>query len=71
MTTQTTKRTAVLTGDTFPVKGILKANGWKYDADRKAWTLADDWDDKAHVIRRVRSYGGIRNRGNFAATIED
>ena len=64
-----TKTTAVLTGDTFRVKGILKKNGWKWDADRKAWTMSDAWDNADHVIRRVRGYGGIRNRGTFAAEL--
>ena len=69
MTTQTTTKLAVLTGDTFRFKSILKANGWKWDAARTAWTLADDWSDEAHVMRRVRGYAGIRNRGTFSVEL--
>ena len=69
--TTTKTRIAILTGSTFPVRAILKANGWTWDESRKAWTMADDWDDEAHVERRVRGYGGIRNRGVFSVTFAD
>ena len=64
-TTATTTRTALLTGSTFRFKGILKSEGWRWDAEKKGWTKAAEWDDEAHVIFHVRGYGGIRNRGSF------
>jgi len=63
------KTMAVLTGDTFVVRGVLKSNGWKWDGDRNAWTMIDEWEDAGHVIYRIRGYGGIRNRGEFAAEL--
>ena len=63
--------TAYLTGDTFPVRGRLQGAGWRWDASRKAYwkrVSADTTPDD--VIRNVRLIGGIRNRGRFAATIE-
>ena len=71
MTTTTETKLAVLTGDTFQVRGILKGKNWKWDADRKVWTKRADWIDAEEVIRCVRLYAGIRNRGAFAATLED
>ena len=68
--TTTTKR-AVLTGDTFMVRGALKRHGWNWEPVRKAWTYDSDWSDADQVIRHVRSYAGIRNRGSFAAALED
>jgi hypothetical protein len=66
-TAATAVRTALLTGDTFRFKDILKSKGWRWDAENKGWTKAAEWDDEADVIYSVRSYGGIRNRGSFTA----
>lgn len=66
MTTQATEnKTAYVTGDTFRFKAQLKSNGWKWDADRRAWYMTDNWTSEGHVESRIRGYGGIRNRGNF------
>ena len=63
--------TAYLTGSgAYLCRAILKDKGWRWDADRKAWYKTAEWEDEADVIATVRSYGGIRNRGTFAATIE-
>ena len=66
-TPATAVRTALLTGDTFRFKDILKSHGWRWDAENKGWTKAAEWNDEADVISSVRSYGGIRNRGSFSA----
>ena len=50
---------------------IYGGMGWKWNQDAKCWTKTEDWDDEAHVIERVRAYGGIRNRGDFKATFEN
>ncbi len=63
-------KTAYLTGDTYPVREKLKTRGWKWDAEQKAWTKTADWGDPEDVVNTVRSYGGIRNRGSFSATIK-
>jgi|DEB0MinimDraft_10_1074344.scaffolds.fasta_scaffold118368_2 hypothetical protein len=63
-------RTALLTGDTFRFRGILKDKGWKWNAEERAWSKAADWRDEAEVIATVRSYGGIRNRGSFSVAFE-
>ena len=63
-------RTALLTGDTFRFKDILKGKGWKWNAEERAWAKATDWRDEAEVITTVRSYGGIRNRGSFSVAFE-
>ena len=70
MTTTTTDKTAKLSGDTYNVRSILKAKGWKWDGDEKVWTKTTDWIDEAEVISTVRGYGGIRNRGSFSAVVE-
>jgi len=68
-TTTTVNRKAILRGDTFPVRGVLKDHNWLWDADNKVWTKIANWDDEADVIRNVRGYAGIRNRGAFTAEL--
>lgn len=67
----TTKTKAILTGDTFRFRGILKDHGWKWDPDAKAWTKEHTWKDEDHVITTIRGYGGIRNRGTFDVALEE
>ena len=69
MTTATIK-TARLSGDTYNVRAILKSHGWQWDGDENVWTKDAAWTDESDVISSVRSYGGIRNRGSFSATID-
>ena len=73
MTTATTtvNRKAILRGDTFQVRSVLKDHKWLWDADDKVWTKVANWDDEADVIRNVRLYAGIRNRGAFTAELVD
>lgn len=61
---------AKLTGDTYTFRGILKDHGWRWNGDDKAWEKRGTWEDENAVIREVRGYGGIRNRGSFEATLE-
>lgn len=70
--TNTTTKTAILTGDTYSYRTQLKAHGWRWDADRKAWTLDVDADaTEADVISRdVRALSGIRNRGDFSVEFD-
>lgn len=58
-------RTARLLGDTYRIRTVLKEKGWKWNPNAKAWEMSDRWEDEAHVIRRVRNYAGVRNRGSF------
>jgi len=61
---------AILTGGTYMVRQRLAAKGWRWDAERKAYVKVAQWDSPADVIRTVRMYPGVRNRGNFAAILE-
>lgn len=67
---QNTQSLAILTGDTYEFRGRLKADGWRWDPSRKAWTKIGEWTDSDHVLRSVRSIGGIRNRGDFSAMVD-
>lgn len=69
-TTTTTQKLARLTGDTYQIRDVLKRHGWAWDAATKTWVKAADWEDEADVIRNVRLYGGVRNRGTLTATVE-
>lgn len=62
MITETTKL-ALLTGDTFMVRDRLHGAGWRWDDDRRAYTLTVD-DDRTPegVVAQVRAIGGVRNR---------
>ena len=63
----TQTRTARLLGDTYQIRAVLKDHGWKWNASAKVWQKAGDWTDEADVVRSVRLYGGVRNRGSFTA----
>ena len=39
-----------ITGNTYPVKGALKAIGARWNADQKAWMVASDKADAARKI---------------------
>lgn len=70
MTTETKYTDAILSGDTFQFREILKRAGWQYDGETKTWRKAVAADSKAEdVLRQVRGLGGIRNRGNLSVTI--
>ena len=59
----TETKTALLTGDTFMVRAKLQGAGWKWDADRKAYTMAVESDyTEDGVVCQVRAIGGVRNR---------
>lgn len=67
---ETTKiRRAYLHGDTYQIRAVLKDRGWKWDAEQKVWYKDEEWEDEAEVIRVVRLYPHVRNRGNFRATL--
>ena len=61
---------AYLLGGTYCVRGALKAGGWKWDKAKKAWYMDGEWDDEAHVMRRVRGLAGVRNRGTFSVELQ-
>jgi len=61
---------AYLLGDTYCVRGSIKAGGWRWDPGRKAWYMDGEWDDEAHVMRRVRGLAGVRNRGSFSVELQ-
>jgi len=62
---------AILSGNTFQFRDRLKAY-WTWDAARKVWTMpVEDTDTPESILRQyVRQLPGIRNRGDFAVTIE-
>jgi hypothetical protein len=64
------KKRAYLLGDTYCIKGSIKAGGWRWDPGRKAWYMDGEWDDEAHVMRRVRGLAGVRNRGSFEVELQ-
>lgn len=63
-------KTARLTGDTYRFREILRRHGWRWDHANKCWSKSADWESAEEVIKTVRLYGGICNRGTFTATIE-
>lgn len=65
-----TDRKAWLSGDTYMVREILSSHGWRWDPSAHAYWKIADWNDEADVIRTIRGYGGIRNRGTFSARVE-
>ena len=64
------RKRAYLLGDTYCIKGSIKAGGWRWDPGRKAWYMDGEWDDEAHVMRRVRGLAGVRNRGSFEVELQ-
>jgi hypothetical protein len=65
---------AYITGDTFRFKDQLKADGYSWDAAKKAWYC--EYEDRPGrvvtqelAISNVRGLPGIGNRGNFVAEI--
>lgn len=64
-----TIRRAYLRGDTYHVRAPLKEHGWRWDPDEKVWWKDAEWDDEGDVIRTIRGYAHIRNRGHFTASI--
>jgi hypothetical protein len=64
-----TTSTAILTGDTYMIRSVLAAKGWRFDAARKAYTKTTDWVDAAEVVAVVRGYAGVRNRGTLRAEL--
>lgn len=60
---------AILTGDTFRFRDRIKGEGWRWDAERRAWTQpisqetyhagADKW--RHHMVNAIP---GIGNRGH-------
>jgi hypothetical protein len=70
MNTEIKYTDAILSGDTYQFREILKRVGWKYDGDAKTWRKAVDATSKAEdVLRQVKGLGGIRNRGNLSVTV--
>lgn len=61
---------AYLIGDTYTIRGPLKAAGWKWDAEKKAWYMDADWDNEAHVAMRVHALPGVRNRGSYSVELQ-
>ena len=64
------KKRAYLIGDTYCIRGALKSAGCKWDPGRKAWYMDAAWADEAHVMRRVRGFAGVRNRGSFEVELQ-
>ena len=64
------KKRAYLVGDTYCIRGALKSAGCKWDVQKKAWYMDGEWDDEAHVMRRVRGFAGVRNRGSFSVELQ-
>lgn len=60
---------AYLMGDTYSFRGVLKQHGWRWDGTEKVWYKDGEWVDEEGVVRAVRLYAGIRNRGQFRATL--
>lgn len=62
--------TAILSGDTYQFREILKRAGWQFDNTTKTWRKAVASDSQAEdVLRQVRGLGGVRNRGNLEMAI--
>lgn len=60
-----------ITGDTYPVKDRLRKAGYRWIADRKAWAINyEEPVTPARAIDLVRQVPGIRNRGNFSASVQ-
>ena len=64
------KKRAYLVGDTYTIRAALKAGGWKWDPDRKAWYKDGEWESKDDVAMRVRLLPGVRNRGSFSVELQ-
>lgn len=68
----------LITGDTYEYKGALKRDGGYYwDGARGAWVQkrVPEFEGVEELAKRardeLRSVNGIRNRGNFTATVVD
>ena len=68
-TTDRAVRTAYITGSTYPFRCIFASHGWRWEPTRKAWSKSANWRDESDVVRRVRMYAGIRNRGQFSVEL--
>ena len=69
----TTRRMVHLSGETFQIRGPLKNDDWKWNADEKRWEqmINDQWDEEM-IKRHLHSLSGIRNRlGNVIVTFPE
>ena len=64
------KKRAYLLGDTYCIRGAIKAGGWKWHPGRKAWYKDAAWGDADDVTMSVRLLPGVRNRGSFEVELQ-
>lgn len=59
----TTRRMVYLTGETFAIRGALKNDDWKWNAEEKRWEqmINDQWNE-AQIKSHLHSLAGVRNR---------
>ncbi len=58
---KTNEALAKITG-CFDVKDAIKARGWKWITEEKAWSKVGAWSSVEDVEAEVRRYAGVRNR---------
>ena len=64
------RKRAYLLGDTYCIRGAIKAGGWKWHPGRKAWYKDAAWEDADDVTMYVRLLPGVRNRGSFEVELQ-
>ena len=64
-------KTARITSGAYKFRSILKSKGWTWNPDEKAWEKQAEWTDEKDVLSTLKSYAGIRNRGNFTVELSE